>query len=302
MENYRYNMRETILPEILVKPVLRIDVLSSLYHYHYTPNYVFSGEFHSAWELVYVDLGEVVVTAEDKDHIVSAQQFFLHKPDGFHKIRANHQNSSVLVCAFKPSVGQKALLTLCSKVNCTTDSQRLWLAEILKEVHSTPAFTNFRIEEILKLNQFGSSLQFIENCLENFFFSSLFSSGHYNSHNMEGSNAITCNVVQYLDQHLSEHITVDDIAKALGYSASYLSKVFVRLTKKSIITVLSEMRIQRAKEMIATGTQTLSEISESLGFSSLQYFSTMFKKVTGFSPTEYKKALDIHQRYDFDWL
>jgi len=294
-------MEKIILPEIVVTPILKIDVFSSLYHYHYTPNYVFPGEFHSAWELVYVNLGEVVITAEETEHIVSAQQFFLHKPEEFHKIRANHQNCSVLVCAFKPSVGQEALLSLCSKVNRTNESQRRLLAEMIKELQTASSFTEFRAEEFFRLNQTGS-LQLIGNCLENFFISSLSLHGQHDNPNTKDSNIIMSNAIQYLNQHLSEHITVDSMAKALGYSASYLSKVFVRLTRKSIITFLNEMRIQRAKEMIATDTQSMSEISESLGFSSLQYFSTMFKKITGFSPTEYKKALDIHQRYDFDWL
>lgn len=294
-------MEKVILPEIMVTPVVKIDVFSSLYHYHYAPNYVFPGECHSAWELVYVNLGEVVITAEETEYIVSAQQFFLHKPDEFHKIRSHHQNCSLLICAFKPSVGQEALLNLCSRVNNTNGSQRHLLFEIIQEQRTVSSFTEFRAEELFKLNQSGS-LQIVGNCLENFLISSLSLHNHPDNVNPKDSSAIMSNAIQYLNDHLSEHITVDNMAKALGYSASYLSKVFVRLTRKSIVTFLNEMRIQRAKEMLATNTQTISEISESLGFSSLQYFSTMFKKITGFSPTEYKKALDIHQRYDFDWL
>ena len=55
----------------------------------------------------------------------------------------------------------------------------------------------------------------------------------------------------------------------------------------SVIQYFIDLRIKKAKELIAEGNMTLKEISEHMDFDTLQYFSTQFKKTTGITPSQY---------------
>lgn len=84
-----------------------------------------------------------------------------------------------------------------------------------------------------------------------------------------------------------------------NYNYSYLSKVFSEQTGMTIETCLIKMKIERVKELLSFRKWTLSEIAWKLKYSSVQYLSNQFKKVTGLTVTEYlrnkktsRKALD----------
>lgn len=69
----------------------------------------------------------------------------------------------------------------------------------------------------------------------------------------------------------------------------YLNRIFHRINGKSIFQYLTFVRINRAKELLATTDMKLWEIAEETGFSDQFYFSRQFKKHTGMSPTFYAK-------------
>jgi AraC-like DNA-binding protein len=95
--------------------------------------------------------------------------------------------------------------------------------------------------------------------------------------------------VEYINCHITEDIKIDHIC-----AACYLSKYhFCRLFKKKIgLTVMDyilKTRIAMAKELLCEADMSVTEISESCGFSSISYFSRTFKNETGMSPLKYKK-------------
>ena len=75
------------------------------------------------------------------------------------------------------------------------------------------------------------------------------------------------------------------------FSKSYLKKLFKNATGYSIMDYYTHLKIERAKILIKSGEMSVSEIAELLGYSSIHYFSRVFKKKTGLSPTEYKSTL-----------
>ena len=81
----------------------------------------------------------------------------------------------------------------------------------------------------------------------------------------------------------------DYISKKMGYSYQYLSNLFSSLENHTIENYIINQRIEKAKELLVYNQLTLSEISYRLGYSSVQYLSSQFKKVTGFTPTKFKK-------------
>ena len=90
---------------------------------------------------------------------------------------------------------------------------------------------------------------------------------------------------------LCDSVSIEDICQRLNLSKSYLSSLYKRKTGKSIIAHFNEMKIEEARRLIASGRYNFTEIAERLGFSSIHYFSRMFKSVAGMTPSEYEKSL-----------
>lgn len=89
------------------------------------------------------------------------------------------------------------------------------------------------------------------------------------------------------------------IATELGYDYSYLSNLFSSVEGITIEKYIINQKIEKAKELLVYNELTLNQISYQLGYSSVQHLSNQFKKVTGLSPSHFKK-LKINKRKPLD--
>ena len=81
--------------------VIRITRLVSVHYLEYEKNFVFDGESHDFWEMVYVDMGDVVIHADEEEFQLHQGEMVFHKPNEFHKIRANGVTASnVFIVSF----------------------------------------------------------------------------------------------------------------------------------------------------------------------------------------------------------
>ncbi|HIX29139.1 MAG TPA: helix-turn-helix transcriptional regulator [Candidatus Blautia stercoravium] len=87
--------------------------------------------------------------------------------------------------------------------------------------------------------------------------------------------------------YICEKLTVTDICSAFALSRSALQSLFHEKKNCGVMDYFNHMKIERAKEIIRNGNMNFTEISYFLSYSSLQYFSKQFKKITGMSPMEY---------------
>lgn len=94
--------------------------------------------------------------------------------------------------------------------------------------------------------------------------------------------------LEYIEHHYHEQMSVGDIAKALGTSISYLSRIFKENTGETIIRTINNKRIEKAKAYLRETDYKVYEVADILGFENVTYFSRFFKKHTGMSPKEYK--------------
>ena len=81
----------------------------------------------------------------------------------------------------------------------------------------------------------------------------------------------------------------DYLSEKLGYDYTYMANVFIAMTGITIREFIISHRIEKVKEFIIHGEFNLTEISNKLNYSSIGHLSNQFKKVTGITPTEYKK-------------
>ena len=100
---------------------------------------------------------------------------------------------------------------------------------------------------------------------------------------------LTAKIVAYLHKNLTHRITLSDIGKITFFSPVYCDTVFKKDIGISIIDYLLGRRIAEAKKLLIEGTLSLPEVARQSGFGDSNYFSRVFKKRTGYTPTEYKK-------------
>jgi len=94
---------------------------------------------------------------------------------------------------------------------------------------------------------------------------------------------------EYVLIHVKERISLSDVASYAGVSPGYLSKSFKKIMEMSLVDYINQAKCEKAKELMKKGSSRVNEIAIELGFENIYYFSKVFKKVTGLSPTEYQK-------------
>ena len=106
------------------------------------------------------------------------------------------------------------------------------------------------------------------------------------------SNSIFQSIVDYVDYHYRESdISLSRLANVFSYTEKYLSSLFKKKMQIGFISYLNNLRIQYACQLIQNGNMNMSEISIACGYSDYSYFSKVFKKITGHSPTDGLKYL-----------
>ena len=96
-------------------------------------------------------------------------------------------------------------------------------------------------------------------------------------------------VKRYIDQHFKETLTLDQLAEEAHMNKFYLSHAFKQEFGVSPINYLISCRIEESKYLLAETDLSLSQIAQLLGFSSLSYFSQVFRRTQSVSPMEYRK-------------
>lgn len=101
-------------------------------------------------------------------------------------------------------------------------------------------------------------------------------------------NYIIENTLRYISQNLSGNLSLDAIAGQLHISPSHLSRTFKKAALGSLTEYINKERIEKAKELLQNTDLLTYEIAESVGYKDATYFSSIFRKYEGISPSEYK--------------
>lgn len=94
-------------------------------------------------------------------------------------------------------------------------------------------------------------------------------------------------VLDFIEKHYEEDIDLETVSGLAGVTTAYMSQLFKNNTGISFKLYLMQVRVQKAKELLALKKYKVYEVGEMTGFHSTQYFCITFKRVTGSSPSEY---------------
>ena len=97
-------------------------------------------------------------------------------------------------------------------------------------------------------------------------------------------------VIDFIHNHFYEDIDNKDLAALSGYHEFHLNRIFFKYTGMSMHKYILNLRINEAKRLVLNTNLPVGQISEKVGFCNGTYFSSYFKKVTGFSPSQFRSA------------
>lgn len=291
-----------------LKPILNVSDIYTMFYYEFPSDYTIESEKLDFWQLIYVDKGKCIIQSNDREISMLEGNIFFHRPGTSRSVAGNGtDNFNVLILSFGcTSKAMDVLPYECVQVPTILKST---LSKIIRECRNAfylPIIDKGVLEIQAKPTTLIGSRQLIKIYLEELLILimrkeykksesdvlSLLTSKEFDQDNIAAS------IESYLKENLDKKLTIANICKAFNYNKTYICTNFKKTTGYSIIEYLNLAKIERAKDMIREDSYSLSEISESLGFSSPGYFSKIFKKITGFSPLEYKRNLRNLLGYD----
>jgi AraC-like DNA-binding protein len=103
-------------------------------------------------------------------------------------------------------------------------------------------------------------------------------------------------IFMYVEQHYQEPITLNEVARYMGFSPYYFTKLFKKNTGMTFVAFLNEYRLNKAKWILLNENLPMSAVAEEAGFGSVKTFHHFFKEATGVSPLKYHKTIFRNNR------
>ncbi len=106
---------------------------------------------------------------------------------------------------------------------------------------------------------------------------------------------ITLDIIDYIDEHCFEKITLNDLAAKSFYNPAYFCRVFKKCYGENLKSYIQRKRISYAEDLLASTDMNVTEISETVGYNDKAQFYRNFKKHTGMTPIEYRTHVKEHK-------
>ena len=258
-----------------------------------------STHFHAhqdAWELCACLEGEMEVVSDQRKFTLSGGQLLLIHPAKSPAVSVYRENSSAFVVSFT-CTNSGNLLPLVGGPLQADEQQTHFFLQMIQELDRA-----FRKQDnSLHLSQFAPAddspfgAEHVLCCYLELVILSLLRNVTMDQGEIVSSSCftdaintyLTDQITQYIDNHLSEPLTVESIARHFHYSRARLSTLYKSMTGLGIKETIDKKRIQQAKLLLMQKEKSVLQISEELGFASSTYFTHKFTKTVGMSPTKY---------------
>ncbi len=250
------------------------------------------GEKHSFLEVNCVKSGTLKIAVDGVKYEYGEGQMLIYSPNAYHEKWDDCDSVSYILSFEADESGFEALY---NRVLTLTPRQMQTIGQIVEDYGEL-----FRILDeceglrgmVPKDNVDVFKLQKLKNQLE-FLFLDIYQTDKtgISNHTIRSKEQFDL-AVQYMKSNISRNPSLEDIAKHCSISISKLKMVFKEQCDDSPISYLIKLKIDEAKVMMTETSQNFSQISDSLGFTSVHYFSKLFKKKTGMTPSEYVKFVE----------
>jgi two-component system response regulator YesN len=159
-----------------------------------------------------------------------------------------------------------------------------FVLHVLREMRELDVLPVQEEEKVWKRLQFSMSLkdlmqalnQLVDQCLQTV-------------STKKSSEVLMLDARNYMDRNLSSDLGIEELADYLGISCSYFSMLFKQHFDETFLEYLTRSRVEFAKSMLLSSDQSITKIGKMVGYAERRYFTKVFHKITGCSPSEYRE-------------
>lgn len=270
--------------EIVFEPTItRIHIKEIFASFFQVRNggYSFPAESHPYYEMVYIDHGAMDTTVNGKNFPLGRYDLMIYPPGERHSHRTKpDENCSYLTVLFQMDDGLPEQLS--DRIfHCRKDIYHA-LCRFMQVVQNE-GYLNSELailylkEVIILLHQFDTK-QVIDSKV--------------NPTQMQYESNLLNEILAYISSNLYSAFSIEELCSRFSISRSSLQNLFRTNLHVSPKQYISDIKLERAKQLILLHNHSISEISDLLGFTSIHYFSRKFKVRFGISPTEYARSIN----------
>lgn len=281
--------------------------LQGFYRIHYLElpsDYIKPSIPYSGFSLTYIDKGTATVTLGGQSVEVQNGEGFFLPPHTDNQIKIAEKAANIYILVF--SCNSDLLSGISNKLFPINGIIRSYLKLILKEAKF--AYTNdLRIYDYPELIENPNAPLGAKQMLKNYTESLLIEIVRQHQESFESkyseliretrimqnidTNYFFEQIVAYLEEHINEPLSLEQISADNLTNASKIQKVFRECANEGIISFFQKMKIEKAKTLIRETSMNFTEISELLSFSSVHHFSKKFKQLVKMSPSAYQRFI-----------
>lgn len=282
---------------------LELKELITIHYFEYMNNFEFRGESHNFWEFMYVDHGILQVCSDDQWATLNAGDIIFHRPNEFHAIKSiSKEPPSFAAMSF--TTDSPAMDFFIKKGFSLLPEERDLLSAILSEARrsfSTPIHVPSVEQVLFRPDAPFAAHQILRLYLEMFLINAI-RLHHEDSDNLSFTHKEILprkasqserleDILVYMEFRICDRLTVEDICNSFSIGRSTLQALFHRQLGCGAMEHFSQMKVERAKTLIRTGSMTITEIAYFLSFNSPSHLSHKFHALTGMSPSEYASSI-----------
>lgn len=281
----------TLQPSIIEMDVTRI---ANLQYFEFKDAFHSMQDSHNFYELVYVEKGALMIYADHYTGRLSENQMILHCPNEMHSLVTLNKTAPNVICIGFECNCEKLEMFAKKPVTLTTEQTRA-LARIMQEgmnIYEPPydvpntgympkrAEYPFGADQLIKIGLEAFLIGLVRNAQVK----------EGASHDTAATESVLA-VRQYIDENFRTRITLANLCFLFGMNKTTLCRSFREAFNTTVLNYINELRVKEAKAALLQGEKSITEISDSLGFTSVHYFCRLFKQYTQQSPTEYARSV-----------
>ena len=286
--------------EIIMKTYLRhkienvVDIkeLMALEYLDFEGRYKNYEEKHGFWELCYVEAGQISLYLDGKYNQLSEKELIVIPPNTTHSYGSENGNvNRAFVICFESQ--SHSLRSLCGECFSLDSEHIRCIKTIISESNNTFFMNENDLLEVVSSPNFGGQQAILSQLI--YLLISLIrqlstkkdselvflSEGEFYADLVDV-------IIRFFREKLTEKLTLSDICERVNYSPSFLCKKFKEQTGETLFTCFNRLKIEEARRLLCETSLSVTEIAKMLGFSELKYFGSLFKRITGYSPSNYR--------------
>lgn len=264
------------MKDITIHPKFRITLFHTAFRFSWDTDFVFHGETHPHWELVFIEEGRVISTEDEKVYTLNEGQMILHAPMEFHRIRSAPASSprGIIVSFLADGALPEELKNGIFPLDLSEREEYRHIFDSIRTSARADAspYASQEAADRMALFLIRLGRETADRRL-----SSLAGTEEYR------------HIVSDMTQHVSDNLTLAEIATAHNISVSGLKLLFKTYAGISPKAYYNHLRIRHASNLLLQG-KSVTEVAECMNFSSIHYFTVFFKKHVGITPSEFRKT------------